>query len=129
MLYEVITSQIFLMTDKTAYNSRSFTDAFEARNYKIIENSNQKEKVSFSDGLTFIDQVINSDEVRCPGNILSTRITSYNVCYTKLLRYMIEKLIYLESVNLIEFLGVKNIKLEILRNKFPKLRIISYNFV
>ncbi len=38
---------------------------------------------------------------------------------------MIEKLIYLESVDLIEFLGVKNVKLEILRNKFPKLRIVA----
>jgi phosphate starvation-inducible PhoH-like protein len=38
---------------------------------------------------------------------------------------MIEKLIYLESVDLIEFLGVKNTKLDILKNKFPKLRIIA----
>ncbi len=38
---------------------------------------------------------------------------------------MIEKLIYLESVDLIEFLGVKNVKLDILKNKFPKLRIIA----
>ncbi len=64
-------SQIFLMTDKSGYNSRSFTDAFENRNYKIVENSNQSDPVSFSDGLTLIDQVINSDVVRCAGNILS----------------------------------------------------------
>ncbi|MCW3804832.1 PhoH family protein [Plebeiibacterium marinum] len=38
---------------------------------------------------------------------------------------MIEKLIYLESVDLIEFLGVKNVKLDIIKNKFPKLRIIA----
>ncbi len=38
---------------------------------------------------------------------------------------MIEKLIYLESVDLIEFLGIKNVKLDILKNKFPKLRIIA----
>ncbi len=38
---------------------------------------------------------------------------------------MIEKLIYLESVDLIEFLGVKNIKLDLLKNRFPKLRIIA----
>ena len=38
---------------------------------------------------------------------------------------MIEKLIYLESVDLIEFLGVKNVKLDLLKNKFPKLRIIA----
>ncbi len=65
-------SQIFLMTDKTGYKSRSFTDAFENRNYKVIENSKKEEPKSFSEGLTFIDQVINSDIVRCPGNILST---------------------------------------------------------
>ncbi|TLX73657.1 PhoH family protein [Labilibacter sediminis] len=38
---------------------------------------------------------------------------------------MIEKLIYLDSVDLIEFLGVKNVKLEIIKNRFPKLRIIA----
>ncbi len=38
---------------------------------------------------------------------------------------MIEKLIYLESINLIEFFGVKNYKLEIIKNKFPKLNIIA----
>ncbi|MGQ1786689.1 MULTISPECIES: PhoH family protein [unclassified Saccharicrinis] len=38
---------------------------------------------------------------------------------------MIEKLIYLDSVDLIEFLGVKNVKLELIRSKFPKLRIIA----
>ncbi len=65
-------SQIFLMTDKTGYKSRSYTDAFENRNYKVIENSKQEEPDRFSAGLTFIDQVINSDIVRCPGNILST---------------------------------------------------------
>ncbi len=66
------TSEIFLMTDKTAYKTRSFTDAFENRNYKIVENSVKTEPKSFSEGLTFIDQVINNDIVRCPGNILST---------------------------------------------------------
>ncbi|MCW3787639.1 carboxypeptidase-like regulatory domain-containing protein [Marinilabiliaceae bacterium AAT] len=69
-------SQIFLMTDKTGYQSRTFTDAFENRNYKVIENSKQEEPQSFSEGLTFIDQVINSDIVRCPGNILSTESVS-----------------------------------------------------
>jgi phosphate starvation-inducible PhoH-like protein len=38
---------------------------------------------------------------------------------------MIEKLIYLESVDLVEFMGVKNTKLEIIRNRFPKLRIVG----
>ncbi|SMO44556.1 phosphate starvation-inducible protein PhoH [Saccharicrinis carchari] len=38
---------------------------------------------------------------------------------------MIEKLIYLNSVDLIEFLGVKNVKLDLLKNRFPKLRIIA----
>ncbi len=65
-------SQIFLMTDKTGYSSRSFTDAFENRNYKIVENSKQSDPVGFSEGLTFIDQVLNSDIVRSPGNVLST---------------------------------------------------------
>ncbi|TAJ12374.1 PhoH family protein [Marinilabiliaceae bacterium JC017] len=38
---------------------------------------------------------------------------------------MIEKLIYLESVDLVEFLGVKNTKLEIIKNRFPKLKIVG----
>ena len=38
---------------------------------------------------------------------------------------MIEKLIYLDSVDLIEFLGVKNVKLDLIRSKYPKLRIIA----
>jgi phosphate starvation-inducible protein PhoH and related proteins len=39
--------------------------------------------------------------------------------------YMIEKLIYLESVDLIEFMGVKSAKLELIRNRFPKLKIVG----
>ncbi|MFW5754793.1 MAG: PhoH family protein [Marinilabiliaceae bacterium] len=38
---------------------------------------------------------------------------------------MIEKLIYLESVDLIEFLGVKNTKLDVIKARFPKLRIVA----
>ncbi|WP_462318616.1 PhoH family protein [Marinilabilia sp.] len=38
---------------------------------------------------------------------------------------MIEKLIYLESVDLVEFLGVKNSKLDIIKAGFPKLRIVA----
>ncbi len=38
---------------------------------------------------------------------------------------MIEKLIYLESVDLVEFLGVKNSKLEMIKNRFPKLKIVG----
>ncbi len=38
---------------------------------------------------------------------------------------MIEKLIYLDTVDLIEFLGVKNVKLDVIKNKFPRLRIIA----
>ncbi len=38
---------------------------------------------------------------------------------------MIEKLIYLESVDLVEFLGVNNSKLETIKNRFPKLRIVA----
>lgn len=38
---------------------------------------------------------------------------------------MIEKLIYLESVDLVEFLGIKNSKLEIIKNRFPKLKIVA----
>ena len=38
---------------------------------------------------------------------------------------MIEKLIYLESVDLVEFLGVKNTKLELIKNRFPKLNILG----
>ena len=64
-------SQVFLLTDKTGYKTRSFTDAFQNRNYKIIENSTEKEPQSFSQGLTMIDQVINSDIARCAGNVLS----------------------------------------------------------
>ncbi|MGQ1890617.1 PhoH family protein [Thermophagus sp. OGC60D27] len=38
---------------------------------------------------------------------------------------MIEKLIYLESVDLAEFMGVKNAKLNLIKAGFPKLRIIA----
>jgi phosphate starvation-inducible PhoH-like protein len=38
---------------------------------------------------------------------------------------MIEKLIYLESVDLVEFMGVKNTKLDIIKARFPKLRIVA----
>lgn len=38
---------------------------------------------------------------------------------------MIEKLIYLESVDLVEFLGVKNTKLDLIKAGFPKLRIVA----
>ncbi len=38
---------------------------------------------------------------------------------------MIEKLIYLDTIDLIEFFGVKNVKLQLIKNKFPKLRIIA----
>ncbi len=38
---------------------------------------------------------------------------------------MIEKLIYLESVDLIEFLGVNNTKLDVIKSRFPKLRIVA----
>jgi phosphate starvation-inducible protein PhoH and related proteins len=38
---------------------------------------------------------------------------------------MIEKLIYLESVDLVEFMGVKNTKLEMIRNHYPKLKIVG----
>lgn len=38
---------------------------------------------------------------------------------------MIEKLIYLESVDLVEFLGVKNTKLDIIKGHFPKLKVVA----
>jgi phosphate starvation-inducible PhoH-like protein len=38
---------------------------------------------------------------------------------------MIEKLIYLESVDLVEFMGIKNTKLDIIKARFPKLRIVA----
>jgi phosphate starvation-inducible protein PhoH and related proteins len=38
---------------------------------------------------------------------------------------MIEKLIYLESIDLMEFMGVKNVKLDIIKAHFPKLRIVA----
>jgi len=38
---------------------------------------------------------------------------------------MIEKLIYLESVDLVEFMGVKNTKLDLIKANFPKLKIVA----
>ncbi|WP_026475557.1 PhoH family protein [Alkaliflexus imshenetskii] len=38
---------------------------------------------------------------------------------------MIEKLIYLESIDLVEFMGVKNVKLDIIKAHFPKLKIVA----
>ncbi len=37
---------------------------------------------------------------------------------------MIEKLIYLESVDLVEFYGAQNVKLEAIRSHFPKIKLI-----
>ncbi|MBN2166822.1 MAG: PhoH family protein [Marinilabiliaceae bacterium] len=38
---------------------------------------------------------------------------------------MIEKLIYLDSVELVDFMGINNVNLEIIRNQFPKLKIVG----
>ncbi len=38
---------------------------------------------------------------------------------------MIEKLIYLESVDLVEFMGVNNTKLDLIKAHFPKLKIVA----
>jgi phosphate starvation-inducible PhoH-like protein len=38
---------------------------------------------------------------------------------------MLEKLIYLESIDLAEFLGVQNTKLDLIKAHFPKLRIVA----
>jgi phosphate starvation-inducible protein PhoH and related proteins len=38
---------------------------------------------------------------------------------------MIEKLIYLESVDLVEFLGGKNAKLDIIKGHFPMLKVVA----
>lgn len=37
---------------------------------------------------------------------------------------MIEKLIYLETVDLVEFCGAKNVKLDLIRSQFPKLKLV-----
>lgn len=37
---------------------------------------------------------------------------------------MIEKLIYLDTVDLVEFCGAKNVKLDMIRSQFPKLKIV-----
>ncbi len=39
--------------------------------------------------------------------------------------YMIEKLIYLESVDPVEFMGVKDARLEQIKARYPKLRIVA----
>ncbi len=39
--------------------------------------------------------------------------------------FMIEKLIYLESVDLVEFLGVNNAKFDIIKGHFPKLKVVA----
>ena len=38
---------------------------------------------------------------------------------------MIEKLIYLEAIDLVEFMGAKNVKLDIIKAHFPKLKVVS----
>ncbi|MCQ2229756.1 MAG: PhoH family protein [Bacteroidales bacterium] len=37
---------------------------------------------------------------------------------------MIEKLIYLDTIDLVEFCGAKNVKLDLIRSQFPKLKIV-----
>ncbi len=68
---QVKTESVFLMSDSKGYTNRSFTDAYENRNYKIIENNVADTPVGFKDGLTMIDNLINMDIVRCPGNVLT----------------------------------------------------------
>ncbi len=71
---------VFLLADSKGYVNRNFTDAFKNRNYKITENKVSKKPVGFKDGLTMIDNLINMDIVRCPGNILSaTSVHDYDV--------------------------------------------------
>lgn len=69
---ESITESLFLLTDGEGYKKRSFTNAFQNRNYKIIESSTNEKMKDLKRGMTLIDQVINQDIVRCPGNVLST---------------------------------------------------------
>ncbi len=62
---------LFLMNDSKGYGKRSFTEAYQSRNYVIKESNPEKEVESLKEGLTFFDQLINQDIVRNPGNILS----------------------------------------------------------
>ncbi len=71
---------MFLLADSKGYVNRNFTDAFKNRNYKITESNVSKRAVDFKDGLTMIDNLINMDIVRCPGNILSaSSVHDYDV--------------------------------------------------
>ena len=62
---------IVTLADKNGYGKRSFTEVFRSRNYFIEQNNTNKEALFLRDGLTLIDQVIQQDIVRNPGNILS----------------------------------------------------------
>ncbi len=61
----------FLLADKKGYGERSFTEAFQSRNYKITQSNSANSSGLIKDGLTLIDQLLLFDIVRTPGNVLS----------------------------------------------------------
>ncbi|WP_066631824.1 carboxypeptidase-like regulatory domain-containing protein [Labilibacter marinus] len=59
------------ISDNKGYGERSFTESFQNRNFKIVQNNVTKEALLLKDGLTLTEELINADIVRSPGNILS----------------------------------------------------------
>jgi len=77
---EINTESFFVLSDNQGYTTKSFTDAYKNRNYKIIENKSSDTINSFIKGLTFIDHLIDLDLVRNAGNILSENtVNDYSV--------------------------------------------------
>ncbi len=71
---EYINESIVLLTDSCGYVNRSFLNAFDARNYIIKQSNPNKPPITFEQGLSVMDKLINLDVVRVIGNVLNTSV-------------------------------------------------------
>ena len=73
------------------YAIRSYYDLSELKNLELIKGTTEGVKVNYC---------INPDKLQELKQVLSTfRITSYNVCYTKLLRWIFTSMEKVPTIN------------------------------
>lgn len=61
-----------LYTDAEGYRQRNYTDAFMNRRYRIESGTRDFEALPFDKGLVRIEELLNFDAMRNPGNVLDT---------------------------------------------------------
>lgn len=59
-------------TDLSGYSQRTRKDAFISRNYKITEGERNFEQSPFTEGLIRVEELLDFDIIRNPGNVLDT---------------------------------------------------------